>query len=91
MLILAAVSGPLVVEVAEQMPYKRLVPPAVPRYLTHDGAEPGASRPRRTEHPDEVLRPHAAGLLSCGRHSSPPYLVPGVPDHSASRVVALSG
>src|SRR5215208_5981887 len=90
-LILAAVACPLVVEVAEQMPYKRLVPPAVPRYLTHDGAEPGASRPRRTEHPDEVLRPHAAGLLSCGRHSSPPHLAPGVPDHSASRVVAVSG
>src|SRR5215204_2236159 len=91
MLVLAAVSGPLVVEVAEQMPYKRLVPPAVPRYLTHDGTEPGASRPRRTEHPDEVLRPHAAGLLSCGRHPSPPHLAPGVPDHSASRVVAVSG
>src|SRR5918995_1803623 len=88
-LILAAMACPLVVEVAEQMPHKWLVPPAVAFDLAHDGAEPGASRPRRTEHPDEVLRPHAAGLLSCGWHPSSSYLAPGVPDHSASRVVAV--
>src|SRR5215216_6716020 len=89
MLVPAAVARPFIVEVAEQMPHKWLVPPAVAFDLAHDGAEPGASRPRRTEHPDEVLRPHAAGLRSCGWHPSSSYLAPGVPDHSASRVVAV--
>src|ERR671910_1625628 len=90
-LILAAVARPLVVEVAEQVPHERLVPPAVPPYLAHDGAEPGASCPRRTEYPDEVLRPHAVGLLSCWRHPSTPYLAPGIPDHSTPRMVAVWG
>src|SRR5918994_3551825 len=89
--VLAAVARPLVVEVAEQMPHERLVPPAIPLYLAHDGAEPGASRPRRTEHPNEVLRPHAAGLLSCGRPLITLDLAPGVPDHSVPRVVAVWG
>src|SRR5215217_239303 len=88
-LVLAAVTCPFVVEVAEQMPHKWLVPPAVAFDFAHDGAEPGASRPRCTEHPDEVLRPHAAGLLYCGHHPSTLYFAPGVPDHSAPRMVAV--